>query len=289
MEGYTPTKNDKTEDIRMVNDFRDELERIKQKLASDFTKYSELDKIKNKEKSSFNNINHENILYNKMRETKENKPKEKAINIPTIEELRIKYGLEQNKKKISETESNISTNTNQNSIINPNSNINNQYQFIKKIDIKKLNNENIRNNRSSYNNSKIYKNNYYNEASNNQNITTVEHNDFRKKYTNIEDDNDINDKNNLTFKNNNINKLQILKTETDMDNNKDNYNYNYNYNYINREQRQIESPIKFNNNSNNNTSILLNSKLDQQIKLINEKSENNRLEEEKTQMKIKQI
>ena len=285
MEGYTPTKNDKTEDIRMVNDFRDELERIKQKLASDFTKYSELDKIKNKEKSSFNNINHENILYNKMRETKENKPKEKAINIPTIEELRIKYGLEQNKKKISETESNISTNTNQNSIINPNSNINNQYQFMKKIDIKKLNNENIRNNRSSYNNSKIYKNNYYNEASNNQNITTVEHNDFRKKYTNIEDDNDINDKNNLTFKNNNINKLQILKTETDMDNNKDNYNYNY----INREQRQIESPIKFNNNSNNNTSILLNSKLDQQIKLINEKSENNRLEEEKTQMKIKQI
>ena len=45
MEEYTPNKkdkSDKTEDIRMVNDFRNELERIKQKLASDFSKNFEL-------------------------------------------------------------------------------------------------------------------------------------------------------------------------------------------------------------------------------------------------------
>ena len=54
-----------------------------------------------------------------------------------------------------------------------------------------------------------------------------------------------------------------------------------NYNYMNREQRRIESPLsnRTNNISNNNTSILLNSKLDQQIKLINEKSEDNRIQE----------
>ena len=57
-----------------------------------------------------------------------------------------------------------------------------------------------------------------------------------------------------------------------------------------------ESPIKTglnNNNNNNNTSALdtsiLNTKLDQQIKLINEKSENNRIEEEKNQLKLKEI
>ena len=33
--------NNKTQDIRMMTDFRDELERIKQKLAQDFSKYSE--------------------------------------------------------------------------------------------------------------------------------------------------------------------------------------------------------------------------------------------------------
>ena len=75
MEDYTKNKFDKTEDIRMVNDFRDELERIKQKLASDFTKYSELDK-KNKEKSNSTNINQENRFNNKGNEPQENKPKE---------------------------------------------------------------------------------------------------------------------------------------------------------------------------------------------------------------------
>ena len=56
MDDLLPDKNDKTEDIQMVNDFKDELERIKKKLASDFSKYSELDKMKNSKKIKENNI-----------------------------------------------------------------------------------------------------------------------------------------------------------------------------------------------------------------------------------------
>ena len=52
MKESTFFKNDKTQDIRMMTDFKDELERIKQKLAKDFSKYSELEKMKNKQKIS---------------------------------------------------------------------------------------------------------------------------------------------------------------------------------------------------------------------------------------------
>ena len=45
-------KNKKTQDIQMMTDFKDELERIKQKLAKDYAKYSELEKMKNKQKLS---------------------------------------------------------------------------------------------------------------------------------------------------------------------------------------------------------------------------------------------
>jgi SOS response regulatory protein OraA/RecX len=50
MKENTLIKNDKTEDIQMMTDFKDELERIKQKLAKDFSKYSELENMKNKQK-----------------------------------------------------------------------------------------------------------------------------------------------------------------------------------------------------------------------------------------------
>ena len=267
MEENNQNKNDKTEDIRMVNDFRDELERIKQKLASDFTKYSELDKIKNKKKVNNINLNQEQIF----EKAKQNEKETKNIftKIPTMEELKIKYGLIPNKKTISETESNTSNN--------------NKYPFMTKIDPKKLNrNEKIRDNKIINNNyaSQKQKINYINSPINNQNITSIEHDEIRNKYINL--DNDTNNKNlNLTFKNNNYKKLKVLKTDLNEDKN--------NNNFISREQRKLESPNRNNNNSINNTSLLLNSKLDQQLKLINEKSENNRLEEEKTQMKIRQI
>ena len=284
MAEYTPKKVDKTEDIRMVNDFRDELERIKQKLASDFTKYSELNKNKSKKKE--NNINQPRIINNQENYQKKNETKDILYKIPTMEELRIKYGLVPNKQITSESQSNISTTLNQNSnntIIKSDDNIHNN--FMKKIDIKKKNN--LENNRTNNNNiftSKNLKINNYNLTSiDNQNITTLGHNEFRKKYANLDNDDNYEDdvnENEFSFKN--IKKISLSKTETNID--------NYNYNYINREHRRIESPNNIlNNNSNNNTSLLLNSKLDQQIKIINEKSENNRLEEEKTQMKIKQI
>ena len=106
MEKYTPNKkdkSDKTEDIRMVNDFRNELERIKQKLASDFSKYSELNKNKNKKKENninepqnINNINNIDIgtdIIKKKYETKE-----MLYKIPTMDELKLKYGLVPNKE-----------------------------------------------------------------------------------------------------------------------------------------------------------------------------------------------
>ena len=268
MDEYTPDKNDKTEDIQMVNDFKDELERIKKKLASDFTKYSELDKKKNKKKI----LDKDNIII--QNEVPIEKKEDNIFNKkPTIEDLKLKYGLEPNKKKLSDIDSNISTTSNQNSSLNNN----NPYNFMKKIDIKKINNNSNRNMRSNNININNLK---YNNSSNIQNITTFGENDFRKKYVNIYNDIDTDDRNenNFTFKN--IKKLPKLKTESNIDNNN-----NYNNNYLNREERIIESI----NGLNNNNSLLLNSKLDEQIKIINEKSENNRLEEEKTQMKIRQI
>ena len=285
MEEYTPNKNNKTEDIRIVTDFKDELERIKQKLASDFSKYSEMEKMKNKQRAN----NQRDIMLNSKNTELKLKETNELNKLPTLEELKKKYGIIQNKKISSENQTNFSTtfnqnsNSNSNSIINSNNNIqtNNQYSFMTKIDIKKKNNaDNKRINKVGSNNIDIIdnRNNYINTTFNNKNI--LECNELRRKYVEL----DSEDRNNFTFKNNNIQKIPILKIDSiNID--------NMNYNYMNREQRRIESPLsnRANNISNNNTSILLNSKLDQQIKLINEKSENNRLEEEKTQMKIREI
>ena len=289
MEEYTPNKNNKTEDIRIVTDFKDELERIKQKLASDFSKYSEMEKMKNKQKAN----NQRELMLNSKNTELKLKETNEFNKLPTLEELKKKYGIIQNKQIPSENQSNFSTtfnpnsNSNSNSIINSN-NIqnNNQYSFMTKIDIKKkINSDNKRINKVGNNNininddKKYINNNYFNTTFNNKN--NLEYNELRRKYVEL----DSEDRNNFTFKNNNMQKMPILKIDSG---NIDNMNYNY---MNSREQRRIESPLsnRVNNISNNNTSILLNSKLDQQIKLINEKSENNRLEEEKTQMKIREI
>ena len=80
----------------------------------------------------------------------------------SIEELREKYGLQPNKTKI-DTETNITTSSNQDT-----NNNNIQYNFMKKIDVKKLNiNDNNRNYRTNnnrlYDLKKINKNKNYNE------------------------------------------------------------------------------------------------------------------------------
>ena len=190
MDENTPDKNDKTEDIQMVNDFKNELERIKKKLASDFTKYSELDKMKNKKKLQ----DKENIII--QNEEPMDKKEDNIFNkIPTIEDLKIKYGLEPNNKKLTDIDSNISTTSNQNSSLNNN----NPYNFMKKINIKKRNiNNSNRNNRSNNYNINNLK---YNNSSNMQNITTFWENESRKKYTNIYNDiDDDRNENNFTFK-----------------------------------------------------------------------------------------
>ena len=181
MAEYIPKKIDKTEDIRMVNDFRDELERIKQKLASDFTKYSELNKNKSKKKE--NNINQNHVIINQENNQKKNETKDILYKIPTMEELRIKYGLVPNKQMTLESQSNISTTLNQNSNNTTNKSDNNiQNNFMKKIDIKKKNNiENNRTNNNIYTLKNLKLNDYNFTSIDNQNITTLGHNEFRKK------------------------------------------------------------------------------------------------------------
>ena len=73
-----------------------------------------------------------------------------------------------------------------------------------------------------------------------------------------------------------------------------NENKNNNLNLENDNKSRLityESPIKTGMNNNNSIvdTSMLNSKIDQQIKLINEKSENNRIEEEKNLLKLKEL
>jgi hypothetical protein len=108
------------------------------------------------------------------------------------------------------------------------------------------------------------------------------------------------------FDNKEINNLKLFKDSNKKNSeekdliSKANINPNNILNIENENKSRLptyESPIKTgmnnNNNNNNNNSVLdtsiLNTKLDQQIKLINEKSENNRIEEEKNQLKLKEI
>ena len=226
-------KSDKTEDIRMVTDFKDELERIKQKLAKDFNKYSELEKMKNKQKLSGraiifrkNEVNNEdkdiNEIENNVNEIENNDDLIKKE--PFFENLNYKYGLEKdNYNKFQENEQNEFTN---------------------------------------YNKYKTFQNNI--SSINARNLNPLDYNmSFRKKYTDIS-----NEEEDLNFSfTNDINKQRNLSS----DNNPKIINNNININI------------------NNNSSLILDSKLDQQIKFIDEKSENNRIQEEKTIKKIRQI
>ena len=233
-------KNDKTQDIRMMTDFKDELERIKQKLAKDFSKYSELEKMKNKQK-----ISGKALIFRKKEENIEEKDL-KTDNyfekIPSLDELNFKYGLKsyniQNKEKNDESNNYIGK------------------------EINELSN-NINNNQ--------YKNNINNLTSiNTHNINPLNYNiSFRKKYIDISNDEDEEEDSNFSFTND-LNKQRNISSTNPQDTTK----------IINN---------NINININNNSSLILNSKLEQQIKFIDEKSENNRIQEEKTQKKIKQI
>ena len=95
--------------------------------------------------------------------------------------------------------------------------------------------------------------------------------------------------------NKNIN-FEINKENEENNKYKNNINTYANNNINNKKEDRScfitsQSPIKTDMNNNNSIidTSMLNSKLDQQIKLINEKSENNRIAEEKNLLKIKEI
>ena len=254
-------KNDKTEDIRMITDFKDELEKIKQKLAKDFTKYSELEKIKSRQKSTNNFMNNRAINYLKT-DTNEDKTLFKRNKffhkVPSFEEFKFKYGLVNNNQ--------IQLKNNEpNNFINKDKEITNKKAYIKTINNKnssQINDYSITNNNINQNN------NYSSVHINTHNVNPLNYNiSFRKKYINLSNEDDFS---NFSFTNE-IN----------------NQNKTFQDNSINEIPNIINNNINI--NINNNSSLILNSKLDQQIKFINEKSENNRIEEEKTQKKIRQI
>ena len=247
MKESTFFKNDKTQDIRMMSDFKDELERIKQKLAKDFSKYSELEKMKNKQK-----ISGKALIFRKKEENSEEKDIKQLKNdnylkkVPSLDELNFKYGLKSFNKQKQEKDDEFESN-----------------DYIEKE----------KNDFSSNINNNKYKSNINNFTSiNTHNINPLNFNiSFRKKYIDIskDDDQEEDDDSNFSFTTDLNKKRNITSTNT-----------------------QDATKIINNNiniNINNNSSLILDSKLDQQIKFIDETSENNRIQEEKTQKKIKQI
>ena len=244
-------KNDKTQDIRMMTDFKDELERIKEKLARDFSKYSELEKMKNKQK-----ISGKALIFRKREENSEEKDIKEIKNdnylkkVPSLDELNFKYGLKSFNKQNKEKDEEFESNTN----------------YFEKEKNEFSSNINTDNNK--------YKNNINNFTSiNTHNINPLNYNiSFRKKYTDIsKDDDQEEDDNDSNFSfTTDLNKKRNIASTNSQDTTK----------IINN---------NINININNNSSLILDSKLDQQIKFIDETSENNRIQEEKTQKKIKQI
>ena len=244
-------KNDKTQDIRMMTDFKDELERIKEKLAKDFSKYSELEKMKNKQK-----ISGKALIFRKREENSEEKDIKEIKNdnylkkVPSLDELNFKYGLKSFNKQNKEKDEEFESNTN----------------YFEKEKNEFSSNINTNNNK--------YKNNINNFTSiNTHNINPLNYNiSFRKKYIDIsKDDDQEEDDNDSNFSfTTDLNKKRNIASTNSQDTTK----------IINN---------NINININNNSSLILDSKLDQQIKFIDETSENNRIQEEKTQKKIKQI
>ena len=257
-------KNKKTQDIQMMTDFKDELERIKQKLAKDYAKYSELEKMKNKQKLSGKALiykkkeenNEDDELYIKEIKNNDNNNYNYNKTIPSTNSLNFNYDLQSNIKQMN--------------LGNKNTKDSNK---LKESD------ENIEKDKNNYQNNDInqYKTRInYLPSINTHNINPLNYNiSFRKKYIDMPNEED-----DLNFSfTNDLNKNKTLDQTN-----------NQSFDYF---SKNLDSTKIINNNINininNNSSLILDSKLEKQIKFIDEKSEDNRLEEEKTQKKIKQI
>ena len=188
---------------------------------------------------------------------------------------------------------------NSNKKLDNNSNINNKYEIINLLNLKKDTEDEIKNifNKKELldlsddsDEEKIKKEKKEEEEEEEIEIINkyIQDNKIGNNIMNIPNNNINNINNNLgdfgNISNININKeenIQLQKEEK-----KENSNINTNSLIAD------ESPIKTGNNNNNNSIIdtsMLNSKLVQQIKLIDETSENNRKTEEKNQIKLKEI
>ena len=155
---------------------------------------------------------------------------------------------------------------------------------------------------NNFNNISIFKNNLNNNnnISYFSNISNINNNqEFQKQLmidvTGKMEKKDANDIKEINLKKMINNKNLLFKTNSKII---DDNNINI-FNLENESKSRLttnENPIITNDTNNNNNNIninldtsILNSKLDQQIKLINEKSEDNRIQEERNQIKLKEI
>ena len=257
-----------------------------------FNKNKEIQLLTEINTNSNNKINEENFgdISNKKILTEENKiNKNNKNDINDIDENNIinKIQDEKNLEII-----------NSNKKLDNNSNINNKYELINLLNLKKDTEDEIKNifNKKELldlsddsDEEKIKKEKKEEEEEEIEIINKyIQDNKIGNNIMNIPNNNINNINNNLgdfgNISNININKeenIQLQKEEK-----KENNNINTNSLIAD------ESPIKTGNNNNNNSIIdtsMLNSKLVQQIKLIDETSENNRKTEEKNQIKLKEI
>ena len=367
--------NENEESKKIVDNFKNELEKIKQKLGKNYIQQSQIEKGKNitnfhyldnnkiepKEKKVIEFENEYSNNYNNVEKEKEKSTDQNTSifsKIPSYEELKMKYGINNKPNSIKDIKiemniNNINKNKDTKLLTDINKDIKND-NIKQKLEKDNLTQENIINNIKNNENKKeiIYDNNdeknlesfninkkLENNINNNNKFDIINllnmkkeaedeiNNIFKKrellelsedsdkediksdkkeeeeeeieiinkyiKDNKIGNNNmDININNNLNNQNNNISDFSNI---SNINNNKEENIQILKENLENKENeknplRANESPIKTGNNNNSilDTSML-NSKLVQQIKLIDETSENNRKKEEKNQIKLKEI
>ncbi len=235
MENSPSNNNDNEESKKIVNNFKNELEKIKQKLNKDFYKYSQIEKEKNKNNNIVNfhymnnsrnepnkneneynelkediKIAKENIdnIINRTEEKDEKTTTEKTnsntsifTKIPSLEELKMKYGINLNNKPSSIKEITIETNM---------SKFNRKKDKDKDKDLSNIQKKNITE-KSELNDNKIINEdiNNFNNIKNNEIIHTDINN-----INNIKDNEIIQNENNILNNNvNNDNKINVTKIE----------------------------------------------------------------------------
>ena len=280
--------------------------------SNDEIKINDINKIN--DDNNINNINDDNNINNLNDDNNIN-------NINNINDSNNINNLNNKNSKLNNIINNISNKKNENkiygkSIINKDDEEEEIEMINKYINDNKITNNNVNNISILKNNINFNNNNNISCFSNISNINSNINSNFNSNFNNNQDFQKQLDKKEIKdLKENSITKKINAENIVNQTNNNILNNNLINNNLINIENDNKgplvtnESPIKTNNintninnnNINNNINItninntsaldtsMLNSKLDQQIKLINEKSEDNRIQEEKNQQKLKEI